>query len=456
MQSRRDQVEAQSYMHHRLTGALVSAEPDGLDNPTGRDLRGIAASIMVGLLACGAVALYALLSGRGSTAWQAANTLIIDKSDGSRYLMVDGLLRPVENLASARLAVGGSVKTASVKSSTLEDVPRGEPIGVSGAPDNLPAVSTLNTGVWRVCATTPETQYVQAPTVALVSDIGGQPSADRFADSEGLLVTAPGRSLTLLWQGQALELAEPWVADVFGWGNVTPLTVPTAWLDLFPAGPALAPQAVPGAGDAGPTIDGEPTKIGDFFSTGTTPESTYYLLQKNGLSALTRTQYLLDSADSGRPTRTISAAALASVPKGPAASGNGLPQEPPAIDAPAAGSAPCVEYPGKLRADRADLVRAALPTGAHTGSGKGQESVTDPTQAVRVVPGSGRLVGLSLAKDGSNPSYLLVNDSGTVYPLASTDVIKALGYDAKRAVPVPPAFIDLLRPGTLLTTSGMR
>ncbi|GAB6901833.1 type VII secretion protein EccB [Kineosporia succinea] len=455
MQSRRDQVEAQSYMTQRLAGALVSAEPDSVENPTRRDLRGFAASVMVGLLACGGVALYALLSSSGSTAWQAANTLIVNKTDGSRYLMIDGLLRPVENLASARLAVGGAVTTASVKSSTLQDVPRGEPIGIQGAPDSLPTTTGLATGIWRVCATTPSANYATAPTVGVVTDIGSEPSTDRFTDDEGLLVTAPGRSTTLLWQGQALPLGEPWVADVLGWGNVTPLRVPTAWLDLIPAGPTLGPSPVPGAGGPGPEIDGQRARIGDFFATGTTVDSTYYVLQRNGLSALNRTQYLLGSGDSGRPTRTISAAGLAAAQKTSPANSSGLPSVPPAVNRESSGSAPCVEQ-SAAGTDQVDLVRAPLPAGAHVGNGSTQENVSEPTQAVRVVPGAGRLVGLSLAEDGSNPSYLLVNDSGTAYPLADEDVIKALGYDATQAVGVPRSFIGLLRPGTLLSTAGLR
>ncbi|GAB3240206.1 type VII secretion protein EccB [Kineosporia babensis] len=452
MQSRRDQVEAQSYMHQRLVGALVAAEPDGLENPTRRDLRGIMASIMVALLALGIVALYAVFSARGSTAWQQAGTLIVNKEDGSRYLLRDGMLRPVENLASARLVVGGSVTTASVKAKTLEGVPRGEPIGVPGAPDSLPTLAGLSTGVWRVCVTTPVTNYPTSPTVSMVTDIGEEPAVDRFQAEEGLLVTAPDRSVYLLWQGQSLELAEPWVADVLGWGAISPLTVPADWLDLIPAGPALAPAEVAKGKVKGPTIDGQPTRIGDFFSTG----STYYVLTKMGLSALTQTQYLLDSAASGRPTSTISAAALAAAQKGPSSTDDGIPAVPPTVAAPSVGSAPCIEYPGEFNADRADLVRAPLPSGAHVGNGSGQETITDPTQAVRVAPGTGRLVGISLAEDGSNPSYLLVNDSGTAYPLAGEDAIKALGYSAEQAVPVPPAYLRLLREGTLLSTSGLR
>jgi hypothetical protein len=44
MQSRRDQVEAQSYLLSRLTSALLRAEPDGIEPPTKRDTRALIGS----------------------------------------------------------------------------------------------------------------------------------------------------------------------------------------------------------------------------------------------------------------------------------------------------------------------------------------------------------------------------------------------------------------------------
>src|SRR4051794_24224133 len=125
MQSRRDQVEAQSYLLSRLTGALVLADPDTVEPPTRRDSRGFLTGLMVALLAVGLVAVVVMFFGKGSTKWQQPNVLITSKTDGSRYLLVDGQLRPVLNLASARL-VRPNLSPVSVNPNVLKNIPRGE------------------------------------------------------------------------------------------------------------------------------------------------------------------------------------------------------------------------------------------------------------------------------------------------------------------------------------------
>ena len=142
MRSRRDQVDAHNNMVSRLTGALVRAEPDILDSPTRRDFRGLAYGVVAGILLLAVVAVWALMSGRGSTAWRQPGTLIIDKGSGSRFLLVDGVLRPTRNIASARLLTGGAVRPAVVPSSRLAGTPRGVPLGIQDGPDTRPSPST--------------------------------------------------------------------------------------------------------------------------------------------------------------------------------------------------------------------------------------------------------------------------------------------------------------------------
>ena len=463
MQSRRDQVEAQTYLLSRLTGALVSAEPDAPEPPTRRDSRGVVGGAMMALLVLGVVALFALFFAKGSTAWRQPGTLILDKSNGSRYLLRDGKLRPVQNLASAKLLVGASLKTSSVKTAALKDVPRGEPIGIPGAPDSLPQSRLLNSGVWRVCATTAQTSLTRFPRVRLVTDIGSAPSPARLGAGEGLVVVAAGQTY-LVWQGQALRLARPWVADVLGWGGVSPLPVTPTWLALLTPGPDLAPIEVPERGRPGPQIDGQATKIGQLFHVDAAGvQSPYYLLQTTGLSPLTTTEYLLASADAPEAGATsLSAGALADATM---ATGNGdtrgLPITPPAAVRAQVGLTPCLEYPGRMHSDQPDVVWSPLPPAAAPPGGMGVGTSTETAlwttgadRAVRVRPGAGVLIRLPQASGGDNDSLLLVNDAGTVFPLAGKEEVTALGYAPERAVAVPGRFVQLLSGGTLLSVTA--
>lgn len=462
MQSRRDQVEAQTYLLSRLTGALVSADPDVLEPPTRRDNRGLIAGVLFALLVAGVVALFALFSARGSTAWQEPGTLILDKTSGSRYVLTSGRLRPVLNLASAKLLIGTNLKTASVKTETLKKIPRGDPVGIPGAPDSLPTSATVNHGVWRVCSTTPDTPLTGYPSVGVVSDLGSVASSTRVGPSAGLLVSSDGTGSTtgtfLIWHGQALRLAGPWVADVLGWGDVAPLPVSPLWMDLIAPGPDLAPVVIPGRGDPGPQLDGQATRIGDLFQTGSGSTSPYYLLQRSGLVALTPTQYLLTSAQVTEPkVNRISAAGLVSN-TAPRPADDGLPATPPEAVRGEQGQVPCMEYPGRIRRIEPDLVWSALPPVARPQVGQTSETLagSDPRRAVQVTPGGGFLVQVPQLSDGQNASLLLVNDTGTAYPLAGGDAANALGYQADTALVIPPSFVRQLPSGPLLSAAGLR
>ena len=460
MQSRRDQVEAHTYLLSRLTGALVSADPDAAEPPTRRDSRGIVTGTVVALLAIAVVAGFALFSTRGSTRWKQPQTLILDKSTGSRYLLVEGRLRPVLNLASAKLLLGSRLTTASVKTAALKNVPRGGPLGIVGAPDSLPAADRVNRGAWRVCTTTPVAALTTYPDVRLITDLAGSPATQRFAADQGLLVDVLGDGTYLVWQGEALKLSEPWVADVLGWGGVRPLTVPSAWLQLLATGPTLEPVAVPGQDDPGPRIDGQATTIGQLFHVDDSGRTNpYYLLQRSGLTALTETQYLLASARAGtEKPRSISAGALAVAASTDPVPDDGLPAIPPELQRVQPGRLPCLEYPVRTKPGRTELVWAPVPGDAHPLVEPEADTATGlhPDQAVRVAPGGGFLVQVRPTSPASAPSLLLVNDTGTAFPLGDAETATTLGYDATTAAPLPPGYVALLGHGALLSRSAAR
>ncbi|WP_261575954.1 type VII secretion protein EccB [Frankia gtarii] len=482
MPSRRDQVNAHNYMVFRLTGALVRAEPDILESPTRRDLRGLVTGGVAAILLLAVVAVWALISARGSTAWRKPGALIVDKSSGSRFLLVDGALRPVRNIASARLLTGQAVSPVVVARSRLAGVPRGAPLGLANAPDTLPDPGHLNEGVWRLCArpgagwggkvagdAAAGAAGADAGAAgtgggggagagggqAMILDVGVAAATPRLGADVGLLVSADGQQY-LLWRGQRLLLARPWAADVLGFGTVAPTAVAPAWLDLVPVGPDLAPVSVPGRGTPGPPIGGEPTQLGELFAVPTGNGSlAHYVLLQSGLTALTPTQYALARAEAGDAAERsitpgdLAAAVRAAMP----APQNALPATPPQIRPPAPHESVCVESSPDPAGSTFDVVLSTVPPAA------GRRTSGDT--AIGVAAGGGALVVPrplprdSRAADVDKQPGVLVDGSAMAYP-ATGDAIKALGYPPELAVAGPWKLLAFLPTGPSLTTPGGR
>src|SRR5258706_5425271 len=152
MQSRRDQVQAQSYVLGRLTAALVTAEPEALENPHRRILVGTVAGALVAALVVAGFAVYGFLRPGGADSWRAPDTVVMEKETGSRYVLVNGALRPVLNYTSAVLLFGKRPAMVSASAASLRSVARGVPVGIVGAPDTLPDPAALDGVAWKVCA----------------------------------------------------------------------------------------------------------------------------------------------------------------------------------------------------------------------------------------------------------------------------------------------------------------
>ncbi|MCM3920755.1 type VII secretion protein EccB [Frankia sp. AiPs1] len=463
MRSRRDQVNAHNYLVFRLTGALVRAEPDILESPTRRDLRGLITGGVAAILLLAVVAVWALISARGSTAWRKPGALIVDKSSGSRFLLVDGALRPVRNIASARLLTGKTISPVVVPRTRLTGVPRGAPLGLTNAPDTLPDPSRLNKGVWRLC-TRPGAAGAAGVAgaagddgpgagPAMVLDVGVAPAKPRLGADAGLLVSADGQQY-LLWNGQRLLLARPWAADVLGFGAIIPTAVPRTWLDLVPPGPDLAPVAVPDAGTPGPRIGDQATRRGELFAVTTATGSVaHYILLGSGLTALSPTQFALARGEAGdAPEQPITPGDLATAARAVmAAPQNTLPATPPPIRLPSAGESVCVESSPDPAGSTFDVVVSTVRAAA------GRRTSGDT--AIGVAAGGGALVVPRVLPRGSRAADVdkqpgvLVDGSGMAYPV-SGDAVKALGYAPQQAVAAPWKLLALLPSGPPLTTPG--
>ncbi|GAA4264009.1 type VII secretion protein EccB [Dactylosporangium darangshiense] len=462
MQSRRDQVQAQSYVLGRLTAALVSADPDGLEGPHRRTTSGtIYGTILAALIVAG-FAVFGYIVPGGSSKWQQPGVLVVEKETGTRYVYVDGLLRPVLNYASARLLFAKNPKTVLVSQRSLAAVPHGQPIGIVGAPDALPAGGAVEDQVWTVCALATKDQAgtLFTSTVLKIEKVDAQSRRDRPLSPDQAIVVAAGGQRFLVWHGVRLRLGAPWLARILGYDHDA-FPVEAGWLESVPVGPDLTAVAVPSRGIDGPIVDGRRAKVGELFVARTVGGADrHYLLQADGLAELTPVEYAIASADpgtaqvyAGRPVQPteLSNSALIGLPVSRAQGlPSTLPRTPPELLPLQAGGTWCVRQAvadGSVEVTAEPSSTAAVHA---TPEGAGVNRTSRTAAAVTVQAGVGGLVVAGRAGQVGGPPYYLVTDSGVKYPMAGADVANRLGYPAAGATPVPRQLLDMLPTGPLL------
>lgn len=477
MQSRRDQVQAHLFVVGRLTSGILRADPDSPEPPLTRTTRGLLIGTVLALLAGAALAIYGLIVPGGSAAWRTPDTLLIVKETGARYVYADGTLHPVPNYASAALLLGRSgatVTTTQVASAALAGVPRGEPVGIPGAPEDVPAASALGgSASWQVCA---GLTGGGDPATAVLVGTGGR--ADPVPARQGVLV-ATGRGVSggggwLLWYGKRYRLPSDRAAlAALGYAGATPRLVDAAFLDAVPAGPDLAAPPVPGRGAAGPRIGGRAGVVGQLFVlSGTTGTRQYYLLGASGLAPLTQTGYDLLLADPDTQRLAYRGGPVAALPLsatdldgGTAAGGaavpaglSGLPPSPPAEVDPGATESVCLLAQPAGGSPRYGIRLADT-------SGLGARPVTVPagarpscTPAASVALGrSGGVLARDLPAAGvsGNGRTYLVTPTGTRYPLTAA-AVTALGYGSVTPARLPHPLLALLPTGPTLDPDAVR
>ncbi|MFD9355126.1 type VII secretion protein EccB [Streptomyces sp. NPDC060031] len=268
----------------------------------------------------------------------------------------------------------------------------------------------------------------------------------------------------------ALRAGDGGALSALGYGAATPFTVAASFLNTLPAGPDLAAADVPGRGGTGPVLAGHPTTTGQLF---TGPGGEYYVLAREGLRPLTRTEFELLRGDprtqreayAGAPAAAtpVGAADLAAhpapataTPTGPGAgTGTALPAEPPRLHP---GPAPERLRGAAARALGPATLVTLADTAAVAGAPPAVQPGVDPTCAdadrIMVRPGGGALV-TALSGAGTGGTAYLVTDGGVKYPLPSADAAKRLGYGAARTVGVPAGLLKLLPTGPSLDPEAL-
>lgn len=292
----RHQVTGWRFVMRRIASGIALHDTRMLVDPLRTQSRAVLMGVLLlitGLLGC---FVFSLIRPNGQVG---NNVVLADRSTAALYVRVGDQLHPVLNLTSARLIAGQPVNPTTVKSAELDRFPRGNLIGIPGAPERM-VQSASHDADWTVCDEI-SGQVGRGAHSTGVTVIAGQPfsggsRAAAISSSQVILVdngSSGVGSTWLLWDGKRsrIDLADHAVTNALGLGTELPAPRPIA-SGLFNAIPESAPLAAPPIPNAGaPTGFAVPAPVGavvvayavDRSSSNTT---NYYAVLPDGLQPI--------------------------------------------------------------------------------------------------------------------------------------------------------------------------
>ncbi|MEU9348156.1 type VII secretion protein EccB [Streptomyces sp. NPDC048278] len=432
MQSRRDHLQAYQFATGRLASALVSGDPGTGEAPMRRSGLGAAFGVMVAALLVVAAVVYGLIKPADTDSWAKAGALVVEKETGTRYIYVNGRLHPTVNYSSALLALGGTSGVQDVSRAGLADVPRGTPIGIPGAPDDIAQPSALLTGAWTDCL-----HPGSGSGEVLDFDPG---SARPLPLDARVLVSGPDGTEYVLWQGIKYPVGGRTALIALGLDTEEPVKAPSAWLNALSTGTAIAHAVIPGAGTGSRTVAGSHAQTGQLFRTVVGDDIHYYILKSDGMAPITATEAaLLAAAPGGHQPRQVSPADVAAVQ---ASADHSLLHRIPDLlggtDATTGGAALCL-----LQSVDGSRVRTSVVRETGRAATKGSAIVVPPEHAVLAIPPR-------KTSDSSTPDPYLITDQGVKYQLIG-QAAESLGYGGTTPRVLPQSTLDQITSGPRLS-----
>lgn len=449
----RHQVSGWRFVMRRIASGVALHDARMLVDPLRSQTRAVlvgALLVITGLLGC---FVFSLIRPAGDVG---DSVVVADRSTSALYVRIGDRLHPVLNLASARLIAGEPVDPTSVSSRQLDQYPRGNLVGIPGAPERL-VQSTVRDSDWTVC----DAVGGQAPGVTVIAGapVSGSGRAALLSDDSAVLAASPDGTW-LLWDGRRsrLDPANGAVTGALGFGGSprTPRPIDVGLLNAIPESPPMVAPEIPDAGQPPAFELPVPAPVGAVVAAHAPDGSLrYFVVLRAGLQQISPVVATL--------LRNANSHGIANPPRLSADQISRAPSAPDVIDTsryPAtelklvdASSAPvtCVRSHQSANATGASvtlLSGAALPIADSArpvdlvGGGTGGVA-----NRVALPPGTGYYV------QGSGGAFWL-SDTGVRYGIDdtdNTDAAGALGLSLP-PVPIPPAVLPLFAAGPTLSS----
>jgi type VII secretion protein EccB len=293
----RHQVTGWRFVMRRIASGIALHDTRMLVDPLRTQSRAVAMGAV--LLATGLAGcfVFSLIRPSGTVG---TNAILADRSTAALYVRVGDDLHPVLNLTSARLITGHAVDPTMVKSSELDRFPRGNLIGIPGAPERM-VQNPSHDANWTVCDSVSEpAQGGHAAHSTGVTVIAGRPDssgarAATLPSRQAILVDRDG-STWLLWDGRRsqINLTDHAITNALGLGQnnsevPAPRPIALGLFNAIPEGPPLTAPVIPNAGAPAPFS--VPAPIGAVVVSYALDQSSsgaprYYAVMPDGLQQI--------------------------------------------------------------------------------------------------------------------------------------------------------------------------
>ena len=285
------QVSGWRFLLRRVEHAIVRRDTRMFDDPLQFYSRSVSIGIVIAVVICLGAALLAYFKPLGK---RGGDSLLVDRTTNQLYVVMPGTgqLRPVYNLTSARLVLGNPGNPSAVKSDELNRMPKGQPIGIPGAPYATP-VSTVAESMWTLCdtVTKPESVAPKIETSVIVLPLVSDGSVGPMRPSQGMLVSFKDDDWLVTENGRhAIDLTNRAVTSAVG----IPVTAKATPISegLFNAIPNAGPWLLSAIGAMGaPNSLGLPPNlvIGSVFQTVTDSGDQKYVVLADGVAKVNDT-----------------------------------------------------------------------------------------------------------------------------------------------------------------------
>lgn len=423
MASTKDILDGQRFNRQRLVTAFTSGMPGGRELTPIRPWKGIIASLVITALVIGGAWISKLFAPALPNGWNNGN-LVINSSNGSRYVSINGKLYPVLNAFSAHLLFP-NLKTISANDDALATAPLGPVVGISGAPDKVPAADRVANANLTACVTGDRSLWKAVNKKEKVSSANG---AALFVVSNNVKYLVSGEYRYAFKEDDAK--AENVLENNFGIDDAEPIEVPATWLNLFKEGEPLAPlQLDEGKGNVRVQGIDKEYAVGTVLRAEDDQGMKYYLVRKDGtlqrMSTTAFRMYTLSKAGVAATTSKItpydtSRASLSDEKLMPT-----WPENIPSLINNTS-SKPCAHV------GTGETTRLMVGTGIPKVNSSNHVEVASQTGAIVTQPGN------------RMKRYHLIDEDGLAYEMDDFEKTGAsLGYQKVKPLEAPSAWMDL-------------